>query len=1828
MGVYRSGGDGGGCPNPKCCGGAGPGGGSGGPPGPGGAPPGPPGAGSGDGIIGSGGDGTTYARALLVDSISSDFTTSGCLYLPLKAGGNLRVGWSRFSGGMPAMMAYQDTWTPAGIAAVFSFLPIVNIFQTVANGRRRMSDTGSLNYSASDAPDNELAYAAIRTTTYWTEYDQRGHVYFEYFAGSSLATSDAMFGRLNRRYDTAGNQVLYSYGANASGQMLLRNITGLGGSVVPYFEYANETIDATHFAPITKMYLLDTMDATQSRTVYFVYDDSFSYPYLTKVVQPSGCVKGFYPYLPFDSYGTYHIGWEQDAEGYTTYFNYASNTLTRMVEPEGRLAYYNYSAALTSRADLNRAPRYLAYQTNASGNMPLIVRDQNPLGYTTYSVYDASVTRISQRVQPNGSLERFGMLGGSSGNRYAMAVHNWNYSGASIYYEYDTNTYNLNKFLGPRHVSGVFPVVTYYAYDSQQKFSRFVNALGQATVVGRDQQGNVTSALDGRGYATYFNYSSQTGFLTSYVDATGGSAYFSYNSFGDTTGVISPRWQDEGGFPLFATYYVYDQRSRPLRTIDPFGNVTYFDWTARGDLLDKIDARGTEVTFAYNGLRLPTKQTWFDASGNILSQTLQGYDIYKNLVRVLDPRGFPAYFAYDQIDRKTADCDALGQATYYFYDSVNNLTQLLDARGNTTYFAYDPMSRNTAQWDALGNCSYYYYDLADNKTQDINPRGAVTYFFFDALDRRSVRRDALGNASYFFYDAGGDRTQVRDARGNTTYFFFDGLRRRNALQDALGNYTYFGFDRSGNLIKSTDARGGVSQSFYDSLGRAIISLDAVSSATYYFYDATGNKTCERDARGNAVYFQYDGLARLIERDDPQGGMKDLTYDPVGNLVQSFEATALEQGGYGAQPYGTSGYSGTTDAESQLFYDQINRLQSSVDPVGNATYFFYDAVSNLTDVRDARSNTTYFFYDAVSRVSSTRDAVGDLTYYFYDQVGNRTVLLNANAHSIYFGYDSINRLTQIQDALGGTTSCEFDPMSNVTKVLDPDNHAVLTAYDALNRPSAVRMPDSGSAYFFYDAVSNRTMEVDPRGNTTYYGYDLRNRATRIQDALARTLYFEYDAVSNLSKYMDAEGATSAHTYDAVNRRTKTTYAPAGSVVSASLATSPYYVYDLAGNITQIGDLWGLHQFVYDMTFRPTLHQYPNGSKVYFEYDSVSNLTARIYPGSAGKAQAVYDQANRQILVKSPSGATAYFKYDAAANLTQRFLGNSAKQDMTYDAAERVSRWRNTKKNGASLTYFDYTRDAKGLVTKAVREANYTTYYTYDANDRLASEIWAKTGATPSEVYGYRYAYDLGGNRTISRINASDTYYFYDLANQLKVKGTTSAFASPSYYIYDKNGSLTNLVEPTGATYFAYNAAGLVARIRWRDASATYFFYDGNLQRYSMNAFGTVTYFLWDGPNLLQELKADGTTKEEHTNALTPVAGIGQLVETNRPGQTQAKIYPIMDPRGTITKWIQSDGTTVFASREYEAFGNLIPNSTTGTWPGRFGYQGQAWMEIFSGNGSQRLLLSPTRIYDPVTGRFLQNDPLKRGDPLLVNGVSSLFAGAGYCDRTPQEANLTVLGCNGSVLDNPSLIQPKCGSNAKTPELVARRNRALIEMMRKGRGQSTRSKCRRCQQSGSSLHCEAQFQRIIAGYCGSASPLGSFQQTYVYLDGQPMTLVDPSGLYLDSVSASQARLLAQGLAFIVIAGTTYVTLAPALAGGGAIPCPNPNTVTDFIMALMGIAAAISIKCTLLRGPLGTQWDTEGGGLICNYDCGGYGQRSYSPMLIGDWGECPDTKDFEFD
>jgi len=1551
---------------------------------------------------------------------SQNISETNCLSIPLKNGYKLRLAWVRLGG---IDLGYGDNFWPAGLGAIWSFYPSArNLAPVDGNNWSERGSGGSCSFSSFFQYQFDIPRNPSWGATYFTTYQERDGTYFEYFLGANADAPDA--GRLNRQYDLHGNELKYEHRYVSLGGVDTLMPFAMGGSalgrVAAYFEYSGDTgfVERYH---IGKVYLLDLDAPANSRTIYFDYSDPVS-PVVSKVVYPNGCTE------LYEEYGggaaeRYHniLYTDVDAEGFATYFVYGEGepteipTLKQTIEPEGRITYYEYTSVVaTQKTLLGRGTTYFNYVLGSTNDEPALPTVQvDPLGNETKWGYDPVVdTQVARRVNPNGDITYFEYVGGSAPNVFAVSRQLKVTNGAQTYYGYNGKTFDLAKVVGPRHTSS-FNFTTYYEYNSTRDRIAQVDALGNVTRFGYDSVGRKTKIQDARSNTTYFNYGLNSGNLESMGQADGSVAYFGYNSFRDKQREVSPRWT-ELSFSAFTTYYEYDSLSRRTKTIDPLSNVTYFDWTSRGDLLDTVDALGTTTAYSYNGLRLQTKTTVTSKSGTVLSEVKDGFDTFKNRIRTLDGLGNATYFFYDHLDRLTSRKDPLQNLGYFYYDSVGNRTSQTDARNNSTYFFYDQLSRLTARRDALANITYYFYDVEDNRTHIVDSRKNATYHFYDALNRSNVMRDALLHPTYYFYDAVGNQSILVNARFVSTYFGYDAVNRPTRVQDAIGNSIYFAFDIAGNLTQTTDGRQNTTQVGFDQLNRKSAMRDALGNAIYFFYDEVGNRTKVVDARLNTSYFFYDGLRRTTVTRDALANPTYFFYDLGGN------PTVMMNARFAAAYFG---------------YDVLLRMSKVQDALANTIYYVYDAVGNRTHFIDARRSTTYFFYDALDRVNIIRDALANPTYYFYDpvgnrsvkmnarfaaayfgydaldqmgqfqdalgntvyfgydSVGNRTIVVNARIATTYFGFDAVNRPVRIQDAAGSTTYLEYDPVGSPIRECDADDHATLIRYDALNRVDAVRFADAGSTYFFYDETSNETKEVDPLGKATYFGYDALNRLSRIQDALGQTLYYEYDDVGNRTRYQDAEGAGGTYTYDAINRRTNTTFVTGGSIVSATLRSDPYFVYDEVRNLVQMGDFWGLHRMGYDALNRLAQHQYPYAQVVYYEYDEVSNPKAMVFPESGGRQTAAFDSLDRMQRSQATTGAhVTYFEYDVVSNLTRKVFANNQKLFVTYDAVDRPEQWRFAKNSGQALSYFDYTRDSKGLITKSVRETTHTVYYRYDVTDRLVAEIWSKSG-TP-EVYAYRYDYDVAGNRTRARMNGADTYYFYDSANQLKVTGTDAVYATPTYYIYDKNGSLTNLVEPSGATYFAYNAAGLVARIRWQDATATYFFYDGMLQRYAMNANGTLAYFLWDDTGLLEERDAGGTVTERHTHGVSPIKGIGTVVQSFRPTQAAAlqRIYPVMDPRGSITQWHESDETTVLAGREYDAFGQIIPNSATGTWPNRFGYQGQLWLEVLSGNSTQRLLLSPTRIYDPATGRFLSRDPLNLGNP------SNL--GMGLYERDPE------------------------------------------------------------------------------------------------------------------------------------------------------------------------------------------------------------------------------------
>src|ERR1043165_3939077 len=224
--------------------------------------------------------------------------------------------------------------------------------------------------------------------------------------------------------------------------------------------------------------------------------------------------------------------------------------------------------------------------------------------------------------------------------------------------------------------------------------------------------------------------------------------------------------------------------------------------------------------------------------------------------------------------------------------------------------------------------------------------------------------------------------------------------------------------------------------------------------------------------------------------------------------------------------------------------------------------------------------------------------------------------------------------------------------------------------------------------------------------------------------------------------------------------------------------------------------------------------------------------------------------------------------------------------------------------------------------------------------------------------------------------ADFWYAADSSPTERQTNTPAPTTVNTYFYYDANGALIKQWDQgdADATYFWYGPHKLITALKPPGTLASYFYYDGQLNRYCINNAGVVTYYLWDGLKLLEERKADGNLMARYTHGYAPNADIGTIAEVQRQTPTALYYqYPHMDHRGTVYAVSDAAGA-VQLSYTQDAFGRevapvaganpAVPNDNV--------YQTN-WktMEF----GGKRLMLSKYRVDDPSTGVFGSRDFLR-------------------------------------------------------------------------------------------------------------------------------------------------------------------------------------------------------------------------------------------------------------
>ena len=126
------------------------------------------------------------------------------------------------------------------------------------------------------------------------------------------------------------------------------------------------------------------------------------------------------------------------------------------------------------------------------------------------------------------------------------------------------------------------------------------------------------------------------------------------------------------------------------------------------------------------------------------------------------------------------------------------------------------------------------------------------------------------------------------------------------------------------------------------------------------------------------------------------------------------------------------------------FDALDRLTSTVRPLGIAVSYDYDKNSRLKSLTDTHNNKTQYSYDALGRptVVSYQDGTS-ITYGEYDGTGNATRIVEPRGSVVTQSFDSVGRLRErgIQPGAGveGVTSESFayDGLGRITEARSGD-----------------------------------------------------------------------------------------------------------------------------------------------------------------------------------------------------------------------------------------------------------------------------------------------------------------------------------------------------------------------------------------------------------------------------------------------------------------------------------------------------------------------------------------------------------------------------------------------------------------------------------------------------------------------------------------------------------------------------------------------------------------------------------------------------------------------
>jgi RHS repeat-associated protein len=1012
------------------------------------------------------------------------------------------------------------------------------------------------------------------------------------------------------------------------------------------------------------------------------------------------------------------------------------------------------------------------------------------------------------------------------------------------------------------------------------------------------------------------------------------------------------------------------------------------------------------------------------------------------------------------------------------YNAGNQLVQVTDSYNRSLTLGYNGTSLVTVTTPD-GLVLTYGYDssgvtpgVADRLTSvsySTNPVTMQTYLYelpsypFALTGVTDENRQRY--ATWTYDQVGRGLSSQQGAGADLTTVSYDDTTGARTVTNALGQQDVYHFQPLQGVPKvqeidrqATATTAAAQQLFtYDSNGYTATVTDWNAVLTRYTNDSRGDPTVIEEAVGT-----------------PAARTTTITYDPTFVHLPAEIVTPGVTTRFHYDPTGnvltktlidtttqTSPY--TTNGQMRTWtYTWNNGLLASVKrprtDVNGSTQFTYDSSGALIATTNALNQTTHV----------TQHLPGGLPQTIVDPNGVSTIL----------AYDTrLRLLTSTTTSAALVTSFSYDPAGNLVGVMLPDGSTLVDGYDTAHRLTSVTDLFNQRIAYTLDGLGNRTLHQALDASSTVHQqhsgvFDALGRMLEDVGGASQARAYTYDNNGNPLTIADPLGHITQQAFDALNRLQQVTQAPP---VGGTIVTT------------------------HDAHDRPLTVKDPNGNVTSYVYDGFGDL----------------------IQQTSPDSGTTVYNYDADGNLTQKKDGAHAVTTYTYDALDRVRTRTYPAHTAENVTYtYDEAGHGFGIGRlTSITDQPGALSRSYDERGNITNE----TRTTATAMLSTGYAYD-GAGRVAAITYPSGWRVAYDRDTMGRVTGVSltppgsatsaSVLSAASYEPFGPRNGLVfgNAVTETGAFDLDYRMTNLADTGTAALQDLTYGYDDadnvlsildgvtpGSTQTFGYDVlnrlssatggYGTLGYGYDPVGNITTQTTAGVTRTYKYGANTNRLAEIDDGVIRQKIGTTAAGSIKTFKPAiGAVKKLLYNKAnrlTTVkgkpgvVGRYSYDAFGQRLIKTAARTTLFAYDPSGQLLEETTGGAATDYIYLNgrPIAALTPSSGAvaFLLADRLGTPQRAVDSTQSTVWS-----------ANYQPFGV--------ATIAASTTQNLRFPGQYADAESGL-------------------NQNGFRDYAPGLGRYLESDPIGLAGGLSS----YAYVEGNPVSNIDPSGLYCRSAGA---------------------------------------------------------------------------------------------------------------